>query len=67
MCATTGKTTCCSLLYVKNIYVYDFSVLDLTEPSPQRTQLLIKAMDSFHSFADWKAKSVQDGTGKLQR
>jgi hypothetical protein len=37
--------------------VDDFSVLDLTEPSPWRTQLLIKAMDSFHSFADWKAKS----------
>jgi hypothetical protein len=45
----------------------DFSVLDLTEPSPRRTQLLIKAMDSFHSFADWKAQSVQDGTEKLQK
>jgi hypothetical protein len=24
-------------------------------------------MDSFHSFADWKAQSVQDGIEKLQK
>jgi len=29
--------------------------------------MLIKAMDSFHSFADWKAQSVQDGVEKLQK
>jgi len=29
--------------------------------------MLIKAMDSFHSFADWKAQSVQDGIDKLQK
>jgi len=51
----------------KNIYVDDFSVLDLTEPNPWRTQLLIKAVDSFHSFKEWKAQSVQDGTEKLQK
>lgn len=33
----------------------------------RRTQLLIKAMDSFHSFADWKAQSVQNGIEKLQK
>jgi len=45
----------------------DFSVLDLNESSPRRTQLLIEAMDSFHSFIDWEAQSVQDGIGKLQK
>jgi hypothetical protein len=49
------------------VCVDDISVLDLTEPGPRRTQHLIKAMDSFHSFADRKAQSVQDGIGKLQK
>lgn len=34
---------------------------------PRRTQFLMKAMDGFHTYADWKAQSVQDSIVKLHQ
>jgi len=40
------------------IFVDDFSITDLTEPSPLRTMVLISALNGFHTYADWKASAV---------
>ncbi|XP_069669133.1 kinetochore protein Nuf2-like [Periplaneta americana] len=44
----------------KTIFVDDFSFTDLTDPKPNHTQVLISAMDNFHTFADWKALTIQE-------
>ncbi|KDR07720.1 kinetochore protein Nuf2-like [Zootermopsis nevadensis] len=55
-----------ALSYIyKHIFVDNFSIMDITEPTPQRTLYLMNAMDAFHTFADWKAQNVENISAEL--